>query len=632
MDFNRLIKKIKSYDKDADFDLIKKAYETSARLHSGQKRVSGQDYIVHPLSTAFILAELKLDDTCVCAGLLHDVLEDTSYSYDELKKEFGLEIAGIVDGVSKIKALKHRQEYTAESVKKLLLATAKDLRVILVKLADKLHNMRTINALPQEKRKRIAQEVLDVYSPIAYRLGLADIKWELEDLAFKELYPGLFEEFKTKIDKTKKQREQYINKLRRDIINILRKNKVKFFSIDGRAKNFYSIFKKMQKKQVSFEEIYDLIGLRIIVNCVKDCYEALGVIHGVWKPLPGKFKDYIARPKENLYQSLHTVVIADGLNVEFQIRTKEMDDIANAGVAAHFLYKGLGEDKKFDRKLNWIKQILDYRNVSGEEFMKSLLVDVFGDRIYVFTPKGDLIELPSGSCIVDFAYAVHSELGNKCVGGKVNDKFVSLKYVLHSGDKVEIVTSKQRVMPGRDWLKFVKSEKARIKIKQALHLLQGIPAGSMKNLEKDNSKGSLVQVNVPKAIISFGKCCNPLPGDGLLGLVSRSNRVMVHKEDCERINLKKESSKKRIKAEWREKIDSKITLKVVAYDRIGLFADISHTLAALKINVDTAKAYTYGKKDAACEFSMYFNDIKELSLVIERVKKIADVLEVQLLV
>src|SRR3989344_5594327 len=598
MDFNRLIKKIKSYDKDADFDLIKKAYETSARLHSGQKRVSGQDYIVHPLSTAFILAELKLDDTCVCAGLLHDVLEDTSYSYDELKKEFGLEIAGIVDGVSKIKALKHRQEYTAESVKKLLLATAKDLRVILVKLADKLHNMRTINALPQEKRKRIAQEVLDVYSPIAYRLGLADIKWELEDLAFKELYPGLFEEFKTKIDKTKKQREQYINKLRRDIINILRKNKVKFFSIDGRAKNFYSIFKKMQKKQVSFEEIYDLIGLRIIVNCVKDCYEALGVIHGVWKPLPGKFKD----------------------------------DIAKAGVAAHFLYKGLGEDKKFDRKLNWIKQILDYRNVSGEEFMKSLLVDVFGDRIYVFTPKGDLIELPSGSCIVDFAYAVHSELGNKCVGGKVNDKFVSLKYVLHSGDKVEIVTSKQRVMPGRDWLKFVKSEKARIKIKQALHLLQGIPAGSMKNLEKDNSKGSLVQVNVPKAIISFGKCCNPLPGDGLLGLVSRSNRVMVHKEDCERINLKKESSKKRIKAEWREKIDSKITLKVVAYDRIGLFADISHTLAALKINVDTAKAYTYGKKDAACEFSMHFNDIKELSLVIARMKKIADVLEVQLIV
>src|SRR3989344_4281884 len=474
MGINRLVKKIRSYDKNADFELVKKAYETSKRLHAGQKRKSGEDYIVHPLETACIIAELKLDDHAVCAGLLHDILENTSYGYGALEKEFGREIAEIVDGVSKIKGLKEesREKYNAESMKKMLLATARDIRIVLVKLADKLHNMRTLASLEEERRKRIALETIELYAPLAYRLGLADIKWELEDLAFKERHAGLFNELNEKIAKTRKQRELEINKLRRELGDALRKNKIKVVDISGRAKNFYSIYRKMQKKSKKFEEIYDLIGLRCIVHDVKSCYCVLGVIHGMWKPLPGKFKDYIARPKENLYQSLHTVAVTDdGEMVEVQVRTKEMDDIANEGIAAHWRYKGFKEEKGFDKKLGWIKQILDYQNASGGEFMKGLMKDIFGDRIYVFTPKGDVVELPAGSCVVDFAYAVHSDLGDKCIGGRINDRFASLRHGLNSGDVVEVVIDKNRVMPARDWLGVVKSQRAAEKIRHALSLI-----------------------------------------------------------------------------------------------------------------------------------------------------------------
>ena len=645
MGLQGLLRKIKSYNKNFDVELIKKAYEFSAALHQGQKRKSKEDYIVHPLETAYILAGLKLDDMAISAGLLHDVLEDTNCDYEKLKKEFGKEIADLVNGVSKIKELKAkgREKYNAESMKKLLLASSKDIRVVIVKLADKLHNMRTISALEEDKRKRISNEVLEVYAPLAYRLGLAGIKWELEDLAFKELHPEEYKEFSLKIAWSKKQRENEILKLKKTIAGALRKNHVKFFEISGRAKNFYSIYKKMIARNKKFEELYDLIGLRVIVENVKDCYECLGVIHGLWKPLPGRFKDYIARPKENLYRSLHTLVIADdiggGLNVEVQIRTRYMDDVANEGVAAHWRYKDshenkkeLQEDKRFDRKLGWVKQILELKNEPGEEFLKNVVVDVFGDKVYAFTPKGDLIELPDGSCLIDFAYAVHSELGNKCVGGRVNDKFVSLRHLLHNGDVVEVIIDKNRLMPSRDWLKFVRSEKARVKIRHALQLIQKIPAGSGKihDEDEDKEKGGLVDVGL-KAIVSFGRCCNPLPGDELIGLISRSNRVMVHRKDCEKIKLKREFGKQRVKAYWREKINNEVGLKIIAYDRIGLFADISNTLAGLKINVIDAKAYTYGKKDAACEFRMHFNDINELKDVVSRVKKIADVREVGLL-
>src|SRR3989344_9132901 len=634
MGLQALLRKIKGYNKNSDFELIKKAYELSRKLHKGQKRKSGEDFLCHPFEAACIIAELKMDDDAICAALLHDVLEDTQYNYDSLKNDFGKEIADIVNGVSKIKALKAkgREHYNAENIKKMLLATTKDIRVIIVKLADKLHNMRTLRHLEEGKRKKIAQEVLDVYAPLAYRLGLANIKWELEDLAFKELYPAIFKEFQERIARTKGQRGAEVEFLKKQVRAALKKNKIAFIDAYGRPKNFYSIYRKMGKKQMAFEEIYDLIGLRVILKDVNDCYAALGVLHNLWKPIAGGFKDYIAKPKENLYQSLHTAVIAEnGARVEIQLRTKEMDELAENGIAGHFLYKGMKEDKRFDRKLNWVKQILDYRHVSGEEFMKGLMMEMFGDRVYAFTPKGDLIELPSGSCLIDFAYAVHSELGNKCVGGRVNDKFVSLRHELSSGDFVEVIIDKNRLMPSRDWLKFVRSEKARVKIRHALELVQKIPAGSGKIQEQENEKGSLVDVGLNKANVSFGKCCNPLPGDELIGLIARSNRVMVHRKDCERIKLKRESGKQRIKAYWREKINNEVGLKIIAYDRIGLFADISNTLAGLKINVIDAKAYTYGKENAACEFRMHFNEINELKDVVSRVKKIADVREVGLL-
>ena len=635
MGINRLVKKIRSYDKNADFELVKKAYETSKRLHAGQKRKSGEDYIVHPLETACIIAELKLDDHAVCAGLLHDILENTSYGYGALEKEFGREIAEIVDGVSKIKELKEksREKYNAESMKKLLLATAKDIRVVLVKLADKLHNMRTLASLEEERRKRIAMETIELYAPLAYRLGLADIKWELEDLAFKELHPELFKEFNEKISKTKKQREVEINKLRKELAAALKKNKVKVLDISGRAKNFYSIYRKMQKKNKKFEEIYDLIGLKCIVNDVRGCYCVLGVIHGMWKPMPGKFKDYIARPKENLYQSLHTVAVTDeGLMVEVQIRTKEMDEIANEGIAAHWRYKGFKEEKGFDKKLGWIKQILDYQNASGGEFMKGLMKDIFGDRIYVFTPKGDVVELPAGSCVVDFAYAVHSDLGDKCTGGRINDRFASLRHGLNSGDVVEVVIDKNRVMPSRDWLGFVKSQRAAEKIRHALSLIQKIPAGGFRNLSNDESRKSLVETGLGKCMVHLGKCCNPLPGEEITGLAAKSGRVMIHNKACRALLKKKESGKKRVNAWWKKEINGEITIRVIAYDRIGLFADISNTMALLKKNVIAAKAYTYNKKDAACEFRMHFNDINELAEVISRIKRVADVQSVGLVV
>ena len=635
MGLKLLIKKVKGYNKNADFALIEKAYNFSSELHKGQKRKSGEDYIVHPLNTALILAGLKLDEQAICAGLLHDVLEDTSCNFNKLKNEFGREVADIVDGVSKIKLLKKKsmEQYNTESIKKMLLATSKDIRVILVKLADKLHNMRTLDYLEEPIRKKIAQETLDVYAPLAYRLGLADIKWELEDLAFRELYPGLFEEFNSKIIKSRKQRENDVDKLEKELNDALKKHKVKALEISGRAKNFYSIYRKMQKRSKKFEEIYDLVGLRIITKDIKDCYEALGVIHGLWKPLPGKFKDYIARPKENLYRSLHTLVVANGLMVEIQIRTKEMDDIANEGIAAHWRYKGLKEDERFDRKISWVKQILDLKYEDGSNFMKNLMIDVFGDRIYVFTPKGDVIELPKGSTPVDFAYAVHSDLGNKCVGVRVNDKFVNLRRVLNSGDVVEIIISKNRLMPSRDWLKFVKSSRAVEKIKHALAIIQKIPAGRVKEKSDEaGDKKSLVNTGLKYQTINFGKCCNPLPGDELIGLVSKSNRVMVHKKDCRGILLKKETYKPRIKVSWKESIDCNITIKVLAYDRIGLFADILNTIAFTGKKISNARAYTYGKEDSVCEFTLNFEKMDELKEIIDRIKRIADVKSVQLIV
>ena len=632
MDINSLIEKVKEYNSKSDVNLIKKAYELSEKLHKGQKRKSGEPYIIHPLNVAYILAELKLDDKSICAGLLHDVLEDTSIDYNKLKEEFGKEIADLVDGVTKVNILKTKgkRDYHAEteSIKKMLLACTRDIRVLIIKLADKLHNMRTLEYIEDKTRKdEIAKEVLDLYAPLAYRLGLFNLKSELEDLAFKQLYNQLYEDFKKKIIKNKQQREEDVSKLKRELGDLFKKNKIKVLEISGRSKSFYSIYNKMIKKNKSFEEIYDLIGLRIITKTKNDCYEVLSLLHNHWKNNHERFKDYITNPKENLYQSLHTVVDADGLRVEVQIRTKDMDDVAEGGIAAHFKYKDLGLTGSFDRRINWIKQILDWKeSKSGHDTVN---VDVFGDKIYVFTPKGDVVELPVGSTPVDFAYSVHSDLGDKCDGARVNGKFVSLRQILNNGDVVEIIKSKNRLIPSRDWMKFVKSPKAKLKIRSAIKLLQKIPVGSRKDVIDDENRGSLIETGLKNPVVNIAKCCKSLPGDKLIGIVSMSNRVMVHKNDCTRIR-EKIGSKSRIKVNWKDDIKTNIVLKVRAYDRIGLFADILHNLSNSGNKIISAKAHTHGKDETICEFTLYFDKLNELTEIIKKINKISGVKEINL--
>ena len=468
-----LIEKIKKYAPNGDIDLIEKAYYYGKKAHEGQLRKSGEPYFIHPIAVANILCDMELDMQTIAAGLLHDVVEDTEYTYEDIKNDFGEEIADLVDGVTKLGQIKYKskEETQAENLRKMFLAMSKDIRVILIKLADRLHNMRTLKYMPPEKAKSKATETLEIYGGIASRLGIYKVKWELEDIALRYIDSEGYYDLVEKVAKKRSQREAYIEK----IVDIL-KEKVEEVNIKcdiyGRPKHFYSIYRKMKNKHKDFEEIYDLMAVRIIVNSVKDCYAVLGMVHTLWKPIPGRFKDYIAMPKPNMYQSLHTIVVGpDGEPVEIQIRTKEMHNIAEYGIAAHWKYKEGKtnvKENKLEEKLQWLRQMMEWEKElkDPQEFMDALKDDVFNSQVYVFTPKGDVIELPAGSTPIDFAYRVHTNVGNKCVGAKINGRIAPLDYKLENGNIVEILTSANSNGPSRDWVNIVQTPNAKSKIRQ----------------------------------------------------------------------------------------------------------------------------------------------------------------------
>ncbi|MFW6022870.1 MAG: RelA/SpoT family protein [Halanaerobiaceae bacterium] len=470
MELDKVINQIKKYIDDPDISFIKRAYKYADEAHDGQMRVSGEPFVEHPLGVAFILAELELDIVSIVGALLHDVVEDTEITSEDIAREFSDEVALLVDGVTKLTRLKFKtkEEQQAESLRKMFIAMAEDIRVILIKLADRLHNMRTLRFLSEEKQKEKATETLEIYAPLAHRLGISRLKWELEDLSFRFLDPDMYYEIAKKVAANRAQREKDIKEAI-DVLNEKVKSSGLNAEIYGRPKHLYSIYQKMKRKEVDFSEIYDLTALRILVDSVRSCYEILGFVHEIWKPIPGRFKDYIAMPKSNMYQSLHTTVIGPtGDPLEIQIRTPEMHRTAEYGIAAHWRYKeGKSKDEDFEEKLSWLRQLLEWQKDLQEpqEFMETLKIDLFEDEVFVFTPKGDVISLPRGATPVDFAYHIHTEVGHSCVGSKVNGKIKPLEYRLKNGDIVEIQTSKANTGPSRDWLKFVKTSKARSKVK-----------------------------------------------------------------------------------------------------------------------------------------------------------------------
>ena len=472
-----LVEKIQAYHPTADVALIQRAYDFSNEVHQGQKRLSGEPFFIHPMAVADLIADLKLDVPSIVGGLLHDTVEDTLATLEQVKAIFGPEIAGLVDGVTKLSQINFtsREEKQAENFRKMILAMAKDIRVILIKLADRTHNMRTLDHLPAEKQLATAQETLDIYAPLAHRLGIAWVKDELEDLSLKYLHPEIYYQLKRNVAKKKAAREKYINEVIGSIGKILEAEGIDG-EVTGRPKHFFSIYQKMENQNLLYDQIYDLVAFRIIVDTVRECYEALGVIHSQWKPVPGRFKDYIALPKPNMYQSLHTTVIGPyGERMEIQIRTQEMHRVAEEGIAAHWRYKKEGKDFQFNdiQKFAWLRQLLEWQqNVEDpQEFLHSIKEDLFADEVYVFTPKGDLIGFPKGATAVDFAYRIHSEVGHHCSGARVNGQLLPLKYLLRSGDTVEIITTHQQT-PSRDWLKLVKTPRAKSKIRNWLKAQQ----------------------------------------------------------------------------------------------------------------------------------------------------------------
>lgn len=629
-----LLDTIKKNNPKANTDLIKKAYEFAEKHHEGQLRESGEPYIQHPLHVAYILAELNLDEASIAAALLHDVVEDTKVPLSEIKKQFGEEIAGIVDGVTKITNMQmpDRETRGAENIRKVIMASARDIRVIFVKLADKLHNMRTLSSLREERRKRFAMEAMDVYAPIAYKLGLHSIKTELEDRAFEQIEPMVFKDIKEQLNKSMRQREKEIGRIKSVLIKELEKNNLEYAGVFGRPKHMYSIYKKMQKKGCCFENVYDQIALRVIVKTVKQCYEIIGIVHNLWKPIPEEFDDYIAMPKPNMYQSLHTAVMIEGQPVEIQIRTGEMDKIAEGGIAAHWKYKGVQGDMKFDSKLDWLKQILQWQKGmrDSKEFMEMLHVDIFEDEIYAFTPRGDVISLPKGACIVDFAYAVHSTVGDRCVGGKVNGKFVPLRTELKNGDQIEILTSNAQ-KPSREWLKFVVTSKAKTKIRQKIKEIGGIPAKAPSHAveqkrELEECIVSIEGVSMPK--LKIAKCCRPLPGDPIEAIVTKSGRTMVHKSGCHNLKKYVKSRKARKKASWIDVSGAIVEVKVEAYNRTGLFAEILNSLVSIQTQIKSAGAKPIHNDLVECSFTIESKGLQHMQDVVKRIKRIRDIKQV----
>ena len=623
MKFEDLLNEIKRNSINADFSLINKAYNFAEKAHFNQLRDSGEEHINHSLGASKVLVNLKVDDATIAACLLHDVLEDTNISKEKLKSEFGEEIANLVEGVTKISkiTIPDFESRKAESLRKMLIASTKDIRIILIKLADRLDNMHTLKYLREDKQKRIAEETLEIYAPIAYRLGLANIKWQLEDLAFRYLNPEVYSEIKEKVNKKRNEREIIIRKVKNEVEDKLKKENINA-EISGRVKSFYSIYKKITERNYSLESMYDLAALRILTNDVNECYGVLGIIHSLFKPIQERFKDYIANPKKNMYQSLHTVVLFNNEPVEFQITTRDMHGVNEEGIAAHWQYKKLQSDENFQKRLGWIKQILNIKS-DNKDFLETLKIDLFQDHIFIFTPKHDIVEIPKDGTILDFAYAVHTDLGNKCNGARVNGKFVSLKHELNNGDLVEILTSKNQ-KPSREWLKYVKSQRSRSKIMQALKLHEIIPVSSLKKFERKDS--NLIITEIKSSFIKLADCCNPLPNEEIIGLSTRNNKITIHQKTCTNIS----SKLKRINVSWNNELGTIVNIKIIADDRIGLFADILRSIASMHINTEKADAKSINKELAECNLKIKINSLQELIEVIDNIKKLKDIKKISL--
>ncbi len=576
------LKMVLRFNPRANLELIGKAYDFAEQSHEGQKRLSGRDYFLHCKEVAYMLVKLKLDTATICAGLLHDVLEDASKKSEEMKRIFGEEIFSLVNGVTKQISLKSTEEERAENIRKVLLATIKDLRVIFIKLADRLHNMRTLKYQLPEKQIQVSRETLDIYVPIAYKLGMYRIKSELEDLCLKYLNPEVYLELKTRISKKKEEREGEVKAIIKTVRELLKHKGIKA-KISGRAKNFYGIYKKMTKKNLKFEDIHDLSAIRIITENPDDCYRILGIIHSTWMPLIQKFDDYIAFPKPNMYQSLHTEVMINKKPVEVQIRTWKMHHIAEEGIAAHWRYKDTERDKKFDRKIAWLKQILEWRMSSNaKEFLEILKIDMFKDEIYAITPKGDPIPLPEKATPVDFAFAVHTDIGLHCVRAKVNGSIVPLDYELKSADVCEIITQKNAT-PSRNWLKFVKTTHAKSKIRHALGIILPEAQAEREILDEEQII-SKIDYEKP-TMLKLSKCCSPKLVDGIAGYKMKDGKIAIHKTDCE--NIRQLDTGRIIGLKWKEQDEAKsIRLKAEVIDRSGLFQEILSILTTNGIKID----------------------------------------------
>ena len=731
--YERLIKKIRSYHPSDNLEMVERAYQLAKEAHATQFRKSGEPYIIHPLEVACKLADLELDIESIVAGILHDVVEDTDYTLEDIERLFSKEVALLVDGVTKLGKLQYssqhkplqKEEIQAENYRKMFLAMAQDIRVVLIKLADRLHNMQTLKFMTPQKQKEKAEETLSIYAPIAHRLGICKVKAELEDLSLRYIEPEVYYDLAHQIASKRKEREQYISKIVEEI-----RVKVKEAGIDavieGRPKHFFSIYKKIINKHKTLDQIYDLFAVRAIVKSVKDCYGVLGVIHEMYTPIPGRFKDYIAMPKPNMYRSLHTTLMgSEGTPFEMQIRTEEMHRTAEYGIAAHWKYKEGKTDKgiqdKSEEKLVWLRQILEWqRDMSdNREFMTALKgdLDVYGDQVYVFTPKGELVTLPQGSTPIDFAYQIHSGVGNKMVGAKINGKIVTIDYVLKNGDRVEILTNSNSKGPSRDWLNIVKSTQARTKINQwfrkqfkeedivkGKELLEiaakqrgynlsyltdnavteviykrygmkswndicaAIGYGSMKERqiiqklidETLKVKKELVppepvlemhseQTPVPRVhrhssgivvkgvgdiAVRFSKCCGPLPGDEIIGYITRGRGVSIHRADCVNVqNMPPEEKERLIAASWLETKETAVRrtyvteIQITCLDRIGMIMDISKVLTDMKLPVKSLNAKTT-KTEAVFNVKIEISDVYQLEELTRKLEGVRDVLEI----
>jgi len=705
-----LIEEIPKYQPGADLDVLARAYQFSAASHQGQQRASGEPYLSHPLAVANLLVDFKMDVTTVTAGLLHDVLEDTTATKADLEREFGKEIAELVDGVTKIGklAFSSREERQAENFRKMLVAMARDLRVLMIKLADRLHNMRTLHYLTADRARKIGQETLDIYAPLAHRLGMANVKAELEDLALRSLHPDAYVDLQRRVAKRRLEREADIN----HVIAILERklSEVGIESqIRGRPKHFYSIWKKMHEQGKEFDEIYDLTAVRVITNSVRDCYGGLGVIHSLWKPVPGRFKDFIAMPKVNMYQSLHTTVIGPkGDPVEIQIRTWEMHKIAEDGIAAHWLYKEkrTGKDR-LDDSLLWLRQLMETQQDMKDprEFMDTVRVDLFPDEVYVFTPKGDVKSLPEGATPIDFAYAVHTKVGEHCVGAKVNGKLVPLRYTLRQGDIVEVITSPNQ-HPSRDWLKIVKSTRARSKINQWLKVEERARSLALGRelFEREARKyrlnpsallggdavkqaaadagfpgvddllasigygktsvhqvlGRLAPAALPDAateprprpgarprtesgvkirgvddlLVRFAKCCSPVPGDPIVGFITRGRGLTVHTRDCLTVAKSVLDRERLINVDWDGEEPGTATRPVriavyISNDRPGLLAEITGAISSRNGNITKAEVTVTEDKRGLNHFVVEVADLRQLQEIMAAIRDIRDVMNVE---